>query len=109
MKYIIEWSEQEKKFVATCPSYPNVRFYSGFFLTAAKEIYDFMDDIQKKNLVNKPSKLPEHNESSDPSKLPGYHPNHICGMYCDGQDGNGVCSREKYWGPYSNIIGSKVT
>ena len=33
------------------------------------------------------------------SKLPGWHPDHSCGAYCDGQDGNGQCNREKEQGP----------
>lgn len=38
-----------------------------------------------------------------PSRLPGWHPAHICGMFCDGQDGNGQCDDQKRAGPPSDI------
>lgn len=33
------------------------------------------------------------------SMLPGWHPAHVCGMFCDGQDGNGECHAQKRRGP----------
>lgn len=34
------------------------------------------------------------------SKLPGWHPLHICGMFCDGQDGaTSQCAHDKRQGP----------
>ena len=36
---------------------------------------------------------------ADQSKLPGWHPAHCCGIFCDGQDGNGFCLDEKHRGP----------
>lgn len=34
------------------------------------------------------------------SRLPGWHPQHVCGLYCDGQDGaSSVCARQKREGP----------
>lgn len=35
----------------------------------------------------------------DTSMLSGWHPAHICGIFCDGQDGNGSCTQERYAGP----------
>lgn len=36
----------------------------------------------------------------DSSKLPGWHPDHCCGMYCDGQDGtNSNCAIARRNGP----------
>jgi len=34
-----------------------------------------------------------------PSIFPGWNPEHICGIFCDGQDGNGDCNWEKAAGP----------
>ena len=38
------------------------------------------------------------------SKIPSWHPRHVCGIFCDGQDGqNSYCAREKRRGPPSAI------
>jgi hypothetical protein len=38
------------------------------------------------------------------SQLPGFHPRHVCGMFCDGQDGrNSKCAQERRRGPPSAI------
>lgn len=33
------------------------------------------------------------------SRLPGWHPVHCCGVFCDGQDGNGQCHDQQNAGP----------
>ena len=34
--------------------------------------------------------------ADEPSKLPGSHPQHVCGLYCDGQDGkSSKCAQER--------------
>jgi len=34
------------------------------------------------------------------SSLPGWHPLHVCGMFCDGQDGaSSQCAQERRRGP----------
>ena len=38
-----------------------------------------------------------------PSRLPSWHPGHVCGIFCDGQDGNGQCSDGKRDGPPGDI------
>ena len=52
----------------------------------------------KPSSETRPTTLSEANY--DPSRLPGWHPLHMCGMYCDGQDGqNSSCYKEKRKGP----------
>lgn len=40
-------------------------------------------------------------QMQDRSRLPGFHPAHCCGLFCDGQDGNGQCNDQKMDGPPS--------
>jgi hypothetical protein len=38
------------------------------------------------------------------SLLPGWHPFHVCGIYCDGQDGmSSDCAKDKRRGPPSAV------
>lgn len=44
--------------------------------------------------------IPWNNPAYDLSLLPGWHPVHVCGIFCDGQDGTGsLCLSQKMKGP----------
>jgi len=47
---------------------------------------------------------PESGQLPSTSRLPGWHPKHVCGLFCDGQDGSSSqCARERREGPPSVV------
>lgn len=57
-------------------------------------------DLSKEEFVDWISHLREHDRRRNPdgnlSRLPSYDPQHVCGMFCDGQDGSSSkCAQEK--------------
>jgi hypothetical protein len=49
------------------------------------------------------------NDTGNPSFLPGWHPDHICGLHCDGQDGkNSQCAQEKASAQSPTALDKKV-
>lgn len=53
-----------------------------------------VEDEEARRLRESPEQQAVSDENSRRSRLPSEHPDHICGMLCDGQDGqNSYCSR----------------
>jgi hypothetical protein len=65
-----------------------------------KEVF-YDSDEQRRHIESKErERIAAARTTGDVSRLPGWHPLHRCGMFCDGQDGqNSECATERSYGP----------
>lgn len=62
-------------------------------VAAAKRAIAAEDEVARQ-LRERPEQIAAAAENSRRSRLPSEHPDHICGLSCDGQDGqNSYCAR----------------
>ncbi len=70
----------------------------GVSIPSAEEIARASAEIERENRAtqdyyNSPAVRAIVADTNRRSNLPSEHPEHICGVICDGADGNGYCNR----------------
>lgn len=80
---------------------------NGIECDTAEEALKLQEESRMRRVSAQTREEHQSSKNQDLSRLPSEDPRHVCGMFCDGQDGsNSHCARRKQSARQSSPVGS---